>query len=165
MIRRLMGRARISFARKKFAAEALFFLCVARLAVATLPFAMLMRWFGVVDLENSPDVEARLSRAQTRIALGVQYIIARWVRLLPVEMGCLPQAMAGRAMLRRRRLPTRISLGVPKHGGLPAHAWLEAGNIPITGTAISDIYAPIAHFVGAETTKRPSPVNQGPTSE
>jgi hypothetical protein len=154
VIKHLVGRARISFARKRFAAEALFLLCIARLAVATLPFAMLTRWFGVVALEDSPDGEARLSRAQTRIALGVQYVIARWVRLLPIEMGCLPQAMAGSAMLRRRKLPARISLGVSKRGGLPAHAWLEAANIPITGTAISDTYAPIARFVGVSASNR-----------
>jgi len=149
VIRHLVGRARISLARKRFAAEGLILLCLARLAVAMLPFAMLMRWFGVVALQNSQAVEEQLNPSQTRIALGVQYTIARWVRLLPVEMGCLPQAMAGSAMLRRRKLPARISLGVPKGGELPAHAWLEAGNIPITGTAISDSYAPIARFVGA----------------
>ena len=129
-------------------------LCIARLAVAMLPFAMLMRWFGVVALENSQPAEVQLGRSQTRIALGVQHSIARWVRLLPVEMGCLPQAMAGSAMLRRRKLPARISLGVPKGGGLPAHAWLEAGNIPITGTAISETYAPIVRFVGADDNNR-----------
>ena len=155
MIRCLIGHARISLARKRFAAEALFLLCISRLAVATLPFAMLMRWFGVVALENSRDVEPQqLSPSQTRIAMGVQQSIARGVRLLPIEMGCLPQAMAGSAMLRRRKLPARISLGVPKGGGLPAHAWLEAGSIPITGTAISDTYAPIARFVGAGANDR-----------
>ena len=161
MITRLVGRARISIARKRFAAEALLLLCIARLAVATLPFAMLMRWFGVVALENSQDIESQLSPSQTRIALGVQHSIAHWVRLLPVEMGCLPQAMAGSAMLRRRKLPARISLGVSKRGGLPAHAWLEAGNIPITGTAICDTFAPIARFVGAGTSKRLLSLDQG----
>jgi hypothetical protein len=148
-------------ARKRFAAEALFLLCISRLAVATFPFAMLMRWFGVVALQNSQDLEEQLNPSQTRIALGVQYSIARWVHLLPVEMGCLPQAMAGSAMLRRRKLPARISLGVPKGGGLPAHAWLEAGNIPITGTAISDTYAPIARFVGAGANDRLLSLDQG----
>jgi hypothetical protein len=84
-----------------------------------------------------------------------------WVRLLPFDLGCLPQAVAGSAMLRRRKLPARISLGVPKGGGLPAHAWLEAGNIPITGTAIADTYAPIARFVGAAANDRLVSPGQG----
>jgi hypothetical protein len=75
-------------------------------------------------------------------------MIARGVRFLPFDIECLPQAMAGSLMLTRRALPVRLSLGVPKRGGMPAHAWLEAGNTPIAGMATSDAYAPIARFVG-----------------
>jgi hypothetical protein len=108
-----------------------------------------MRWFGATALEDAQSTPPELDPAQTRIALAVRHMIARGVRFLPFDITCLPQAMAGSAMLTRRSVPARISLGLPKTGGLPAHAWLEAGKIPITGTATADAYAPIARFVGA----------------
>ena len=113
-----------------------------------------MRWFGAGALEGAEHIHTDLDPAQKRIALGVRFMIARGVRFLPFDIGCLPQAMAGSAMLTRRALPIRLSLGVPKRGGMPAHAWLEAGNTPIMGTATSDAYAPIARFVGAHAKGR-----------
>ncbi|HLI81023.1 MAG TPA: lasso peptide biosynthesis B2 protein [Candidatus Binataceae bacterium] len=144
----------MSIARKTFAAEAVILLCLARIAIAILPFEKLMRWFGAGALEDAENIHVDLDPAQKHIALGVRYMIARGVRFLPFEIGCLPQAMAGCAMLTRRALPVRVSLGVPKRGGMPAHAWLESGNIPIAGTATSDAYAPIARFVGVHAKGR-----------
>jgi hypothetical protein len=143
----------MSLLRAGSIAEAITLLCLARLAVAVLSFARLMRSYSVAA-ENSREVWPSLDRAQTRSALRVRYAIARGIRCLPFEVGCLPQAIAGSVMLGRRSLPSRISLGVPKSGGLPAHAWLEAGNIPITGMAVSDAYAPIARFEGRHPTAR-----------
>lgn len=148
MLKRLASLARMSISRKTFAAEAVVLLCLARIATSVLPFAKLMRWFGATALEDAQSTPPELDPLQTRIALGVRHMIARGVHFLPFEITCLPQAIAGSAMLARRSVPARISLGVPKSGGLPLHAWLEAGNIPITGTAIADAFAPIARFVG-----------------
>jgi hypothetical protein len=149
MLKRLASVARMSMARKTFAAEAVILLCLARLAISVLPFAKLMRWFGATALDDGQNKLPELDPAQTRIALGVRHMIARAVRFIPFDITCLPQAMAGSAMLTRRSVPARISLGLPKTGGLPAHAWLEAGKIPITGMAGADAYTPIARFVGA----------------
>jgi transglutaminase superfamily protein len=154
MLRRLIGVARMSIARKTFAAEAVLLLCLARLSTAILPFEKLMRYFGAVALEDADSVLPALEERQKRLALGVRHMLAQGVRFLPFEIGCLPQAMAGSAMLTRRALPARISLGVLRNGGLPAHAWLESGDIPIAGTATAKQYEPIARFVGASAKGR-----------
>ena len=56
-------------------------------------------------------------------------------RHLPWECKCLAQALAGKAMLKRRGVASTLYLGVAKGGeaGLQAHAWLRCGPRILTG--------------------------------
>lgn len=51
----------------------------------------------------------------------------------PWRNKCLVSSLAGRCMLRRRKIDSRLSLGVAREGGgkLIAHAWLIAGEAEI----------------------------------
>jgi hypothetical protein len=61
--------------------------------------------------------------------------VATASRHLPWNCTCLVQAMAGKAMLKRRGVPSTLYLGVAKDGEtrLQAHAWLRCGARILTG--------------------------------
>ena len=56
-------------------------------------------------------------------------------RHTPWESTCLVQAVAGKAMFKRRKLKSIICLGVKKdeNGKFAAHAWLQNGNAILLG--------------------------------
>jgi len=64
-----------------------------------------------------------------KIRLAVQR--AGWVS--PWKNRCLVSSLAGRWMLRRRKIESELSLGVAKDakGRLLAHAWLKSGDLEI----------------------------------
>ena len=67
---------------------------------------------------------------------------------IPWDAACLPQALAGHAMLRLRRIRGTVWLGL-KNGErreLLAHAWLRAGTLVVTGDAGHRDYTRIARF-------------------
>lgn len=61
-----------------------------------------------------------------KIRLAVQR--AGWIS--PWRNRCLVSSLAGRCMLRRRKISSELSLGVAKNsaGKLVAHAWLKSGH-------------------------------------
>ena len=64
-----------------------------------------------------------------KIRVAVQR--AGWIS--PWKNRCLVSSLAGRCMLRRRRIRSEISLGVAKNasGKLVAHAWLKSGDFEL----------------------------------
>jgi hypothetical protein len=64
-------------------------------------------------------------------------------RIVPTGGNCLVRAIAGREMLARRGISSRIRLGVAKNSPdlLRAHAWLESGDRIITGEGEHRNYA------------------------
>jgi hypothetical protein len=69
----------------------------------------------------------------------------------PWHSACLVQALAGAALLRQRRLPAALYLGVAKAPRQPdaiiAHAWLRCGEVFLTGEAGHQTYAVLSVFV------------------
>ena len=70
---------------------------------------------------------------------------ARWV---PWNAVCLPQALAGQWMLRRRGLPSVMKVGLTKGdaGKHVAHAWLCSGDFLVTGDGDLARYAVLGEF-------------------
>jgi hypothetical protein len=66
----------------------------------------------------------------------------------PWLSNCLAKAIAGRCMLRRRRIASTLYFGMTKgeDGQLKAHAWLQSGGMTLTGGSNLDRYAVIATF-------------------
>jgi hypothetical protein len=55
-------------------------------------------------------------------------------RRAPWRCQCLEQSIAGKLMLRRRRIPATLYLGVEKtEDAIHAHAWLRCGSTFVTG--------------------------------
>jgi Transglutaminase-like superfamily len=117
----------------RISAEALVTLSWASLAVRLLSQPRLTRLLGhpaeALDAPPSPPgIDAiRVGRVVERVAVR-----------LPWRPRCLSQALATRAMLRRRGIPCVTHLGVVHTAPLSAHAW-----VTVTGTVV--VGGPITH--------------------
>lgn len=120
-------------------AEAVTCLALARLAVVLLPFRVLSRWLGVKRGET-PDAVAADART-----LGVGKAVARVAERTPWRSKCLEQAIAAKAMLRRRGVESTLYLGVAREP-FGAHAWLRVGGLNVTGGQDVGRYAVVASF-------------------
>lgn len=143
--RALQRLFRASWADRALLAEAVVCLAVARLAVLAVPFrriaGRLGRHMEESDLTDYPD-RVELGR---RIGWAIAAVSAR----VPWRTKCLEQALAGKAMLRRRRIPNTMYLGVARGAGpspLEPHAWLRTGTLHVTGGARVERYAVLSTF-------------------
>jgi len=125
--------------------EAVFWLGLARLAVLLLPFRRLVPYLGTPRYKT-PIMNPALS--VTARALTIAQAVQRAARNLPWECQCLVQAVAAKAMLRWRGLPSTLYIGVAKdqNATLCAHAWLRCGNIILTGREEANRFTIISTF-------------------
>ena len=105
-------------------------LCGARLLVACVPFNRWRQGLGypVADGPSQSD-----QRDASQLARDVEWAARR----LPLEMKCLPRAMALSWMLRRRRIGHAVVIAVRPSGLRRSpdslHAWVEVGGEIILG--------------------------------
>ena len=111
--------------------EATFWLGLSRLAILTVPFRWIAPCLGT-HMAGSDENDLAAGRESVR---SVSRAIRTMSRHLPWECKCLAQAISGKIMLRRRRIPSTLYLGVAKKedGDLNAHAWLRAGDVILLG--------------------------------
>lgn len=109
-------------------AEAAVLLLLMRLGIILLPMSWLLPAKPYDGPDSVPDQQGQI------IAAKVARAIRAAARRLPIPMLCLPRALAGRIMLRRRGVPCLLHLGTLRNGDdLTAHAWLTAGPIGVCG--------------------------------
>ncbi len=123
--------------------EALAYLAVARLAVACLPFRVLARRLGVRQAETLT------TGAPDAMPSRVGWAVAAAARRTPWRSACLEQAIAAKAMLKRRGIEGTLYLGVAKHP-TEAHAWLRVGERNVTGGTDVGRFAVVASFAHIE---------------
>jgi hypothetical protein len=111
--------------------EAVFWLGLARLAILVLPFRRLAPWLGR-HMAQSPE---EAGAAPPELLDRLSWAVAAASRHAPWECKCLAQAIAGKAMLRRRGAASTLYLGLAKdrETQLQAHAWLRCGERILTG--------------------------------
>ena len=113
-------------------AEAGLGLLSAVIAVRALPFRHTARLLGLREA-TLPDATAEQLERAERVGWAIRAVAAR----APWTSTCLMQAVAGAALLRRRRIPAELHLGVAKDAadpdGLAAHAWLTCAGHVLTG--------------------------------
>ena len=142
-IRRFVALPRLD---RRLTCEAWLWLGLARGAVRMLPF----RWVTArCGCPGSPDAVDRqrdddLPREVRRVTAAIQ----RAGRHTPWRSNCLTQAIAGKWMLRRRHIPTRLCFGVGKDDlrRFDAHAWLQIGSTTILGGHAAGRYAIVGTF-------------------
>jgi hypothetical protein len=72
--------------------------------------------------------------------------VTRVANRLPWRPTCLRQALAAQRMLRRRRIPNRLHLGVTSPSEPAAHAWVSVEGQPVVGQQGIERFAPLASF-------------------
>lgn len=124
--------------------EAVFWLGICRLAIPLLPFRWIAPYLGTHMAETSRVLDPHGCEVPHAVSRAI--IRAAWH--LPWECKCLAQAMTGKAMLKRRGMPSTLYLGVAKDKGnqLCAHAWLRCGNIFLTGEQGKERFTVVSSF-------------------
>lgn len=149
--RRAGERVRTVWRGRGFIAEACIRLVFVRLALMTLPLkrqASIQSFSSFKDdrlQQNGPATEAQ--RQQVR---AVGWAVTRLAARLPIGARCLAQALAARAMLRRRGIASTMHIGVARPGAtsLEAHAWLEAAGVEVIGYPVPPRYREIGYLHG-----------------
>lgn len=154
LARKSVSVVRMGGLRRRLMVEAFFWLAVARVALLVLPFRKVAAQLGDVlapaegakrmaGIAPPPDAEA--------IAREIGWSVRRMADYVPFRAVCLQQALAGKAMLRRRGIVGALHLGVATGASpgatMKAHAWLDAAGVKVTGWPFDDEYAEVACFV------------------
>jgi hypothetical protein len=125
--------------------ESVLALGVARLIVLALPFRIYSRSMG-------KDAESPAETTSREVLDRVSHAIESVSRHVPWRSKCLEQALAAKAMLRRRGISNTLYVAVAREVTLEAHAWLRSGDVCVTGQAEFDRYTVLARFAdGAKT--------------
>ncbi|MEN9573670.1 MAG: hypothetical protein RL514_1525 [Verrucomicrobiota bacterium] len=143
-MRRLAKFLRHDWAGRALLLEALVWLSWAKLLLLTVPF----RWIAPRLGKSQTETAATLTETERQLALRVSWAVQSVAAHVPLGFVCLPQAMAAKWMLRRRRLASTLYLGVarPDETKFTAHAWLRAGDKILTGRAESLTHTTLASF-------------------
>lgn len=122
---------RCTFSDQLLVLEALAWLCWAKLLLRVVPFRWVTPRLGQSRLESSQSVSPQERRVAVRIVWAVQGVA--WYA--PVRFVCLPKAIATKWMLRRRRLPSTLYIGVQRReqDRMTAHAWVRVGEEILVG--------------------------------
>jgi hypothetical protein len=133
-------------------AEAGVWLLATRVALLVAPFPLIARRLGAFVPPADPRVAAVAAATtpeQALLAKEVSWAVTRAAVHVPFRAVCLPQAMAGRIMLKRRGIASAMHFGAAKGTDKPidAHAWLDAAGVKVTGYPVGPQFAEIACFV------------------
>lgn len=122
-------------------AEAWVYLGIARVMLVFMPFRKIAPMLGESIYADTASLPSSLRPHRIRAA------ISRAASCAPWRTKCFEQALAGKLMLRYRRMSGVIFFGVNKAGAeLKAHAWLESEGVIITGAKGIEQYTVIARF-------------------
>jgi hypothetical protein len=137
----------LSTEQRLLLAEAVFWIALARLALIFVPFRFLAIWFGTVTLPEERQPAAALPPHAARQAAAIGWAVRCAARHLPFRAVCLPQAIAAKAMLNRRHIANVMHFGVSHiDRKLSAHAWLNAGDIEVTGYPLAPQFVEMTRF-------------------
>ncbi len=135
---------RLANFEKKLFLVACFYLTICTLAVKLVPFRILSRCLG--KSFNAVPIIGGITENEKPKRVGDA--IRRAAAHLPWRSVCLPQAMAAKLMLQRRKILSTLYIGVDKNeqGELGAHAWLSVGRTNVTGYRNTRNYTVIAIY-------------------
>jgi hypothetical protein len=126
---------------RRFLAEALAGLALARLVVALLPFRLIGRW-------ASRRPQATASAPARRVAIArVRWAVSGCARRVPFRARCFEQGLAAMWMLRRRGIRATLHFGAARQQeDLVAHVWITADDGPVIGCEIKDRFFEFVRF-------------------
>ena len=130
------------------AAESLVLLAAFRIALAIWPVRRIMSAVSGRGSGSRSESVADPAEQSRVIARRVEWAVRAAARHSPVEFVCFPQALAGYAMLRRRRIPSTLVYGVARSesGELLAHTWLTVGEDVVLGGEVAAEFTAIERW-------------------
>lgn len=141
-------------ARRRLMAEALLWLAIARVVLLLVPFRAVAARLG--DPLNPADgcvraAELRYDAEALSLAREIGWAVRRTATYVPFRAVCLQQAVAAKLMLRNRGIASTLHLGVATPEGADkvrrAHAWLDAGQVKVTGYPVGPEFTEVACFL------------------
>lgn len=131
-------------------AEAVVSVSIATFVVKLIPYRYWGRFVGELGGSVPPHVDEHKVRMAKDIGKAVKAATGR----LPFEAVCLPQALAASWMMRWRKIPGVLYLGIRKSDdgkegssdSMDLHAWLESGSQDITGGELAERYRVLAQY-------------------
>lgn len=148
LARKLGTALKLGAGDRRLVAEAIVALVVAR-ARTLLPFRVLARRLGgMVPPPAVPAVASSPAPAERQAIHDIRWAVTAVAPWLPFRSLCLQQAIAARTMLARRGIGSVLHMGVDrsKPAGLEAHAWLDAGDMPVTGYPVEATMIEVGRF-------------------
>jgi hypothetical protein len=138
--------------------ESMFWLALAWIAIAALPFRYVGRLASRATHQQVPGPQVRVA-----IVKRVRWAIYACARRVPWRAKCFEQGLAAQFMLRRRGVPSIVYYGAAPDNlrGLSAHVWVRDGDVDVIGCEIASRYAVLAMFPsqdGPSRDKKWSPV-------
>lgn len=116
---------------RKLLNRTFFWLMYAFVLVRFIP----LRWFSSMLGEFNRHVEVNLDDREIQLITLFRKNLKRLKKVLPWQVKCFTEAIAGKKVLSLYDIKTTLFLGVTKEGeqNLKAHAWLKSGDQFITG--------------------------------
>lgn len=151
--RRLRHRARrfgqVGIQDHALLAEAAIGLATARIAILTIPFPRIARRLGgFMAPQQAAEKASQVppTEQDMEMARKIGWAVTVAARTVPFKAVCLPQAMAAHQMLRKRGIFSIMHFGTAPGIALSleAHAWLNAGEIEVTGYPVGSEFTEIA---------------------
>ena len=127
---------RLTWREKLIFCESLSFHLLIGLLLKVLPFRL------IPGLFKNP--QSASGSQKSEVIVSIRSAVQSAGRVSPWLNRCLVSSLAGRCMLRRRKIISQLSLGVAKNdvGKTIAHAWLRAGDVEVVtaGEGFSELY-------------------------
>lgn len=139
----------LSWNEQLLLSEAYFLHLTTGLILKVIPFRWIPRMFFSRQFGTPTKEEAQLrprreSGQKSKDIELIRTAIQRAGEVSPWKNRCLVSSLAGRCMLRRRKISSQLSLGVTKgqNDQIIAHAWLNAGDFEIVnkGRDFNELY-------------------------
>jgi hypothetical protein len=143
MVHRLRQLSRLTRHERARLVEAVGVMIVVEVLLRFLHFPRLAPRLGAHMAESAdpPDAAAREE------ATTIRWAVDAAARHLPWKPVCLPQAVTAQWMLRRRRIPCTLYLGVdPRQEGYDAHAWVRVGTVIVAGGPLQERFVVVSTF-------------------
>ncbi len=134
---------KIKRADKVLLAETLLWLFTSRLMIWFLPFKAIKPFLGV-HMKNSALTD-RKTLSQLR---KTRNYVLKIGKVVPWKCTCYVDAISAKQLLKRRKIVTTLYFGVGKDDKkkLIAHAWLQCGDIIVTGGDCRHNYKEVSYY-------------------
>jgi hypothetical protein len=149
---RLQRFLRLSRDDRLLMLEAVFWLAIAGIAIAVLPFRQVGNLAARPIRRLQRPLETHLTEARL-----IPWAIVTIATRVPWRALCFQQGLAAQFMLRRRGIPSTLYYGAAlnSRGGLHAHVWLRNGDRNVLGAEIAHQFAVLATFPAVSQGPKP----------